>query len=465
MQKFDIYLRATSTKAALVDAYNNSGAGKAALVFGMGAELVLHLFKSEGEEDLYAAADLSDYVSWVFYSDSDYDSRTTPKLRVDDGIYIDNDGAVHIPIDNTATAEMAAYLGTAESKDLRNELVGMAAGSTIPDFCVQWDMSIRNRVGVEGGGQPEPVADSNYTAAQVDAIIAAANEVQYSEDGDAWSSTYTSGCIYRRYRNGAVSGAAWTIENLAAGPQGATYFPYIGYAADSDGTDFSVTPSNGLKWRGEFHSTRYIPADDLAYSDFVSAGAAFVKFLGDDGNGDMSTSDYVAAGGTGVVLSAGHANKVPWGGVENPPAKYPPSSHSHSAADIADGARQTVFASSGAAELYLDRQVIVNEVVVSDGIITLDFSAVRPSSGGTAYAAAPGDVFTWEYWCKASVSVSAIAVGSSLSIKVLEGHDLPDDLPARGSVTIHAFAVRGHYKSGASQNLQLAVNYLYSTEA
>ena len=465
MQKIDTYLRVASVKATPVDQYNNTISDKASLVLGMAAEIILHLFKTDAEEDIFTAEDLANYVSWVFYADSDYNHATTPKLRIDSGIYVDDDGAIHIPIDDTATAEMVAFIGQAETKDLKTEIIAMMAGSTIPDFCVQWEISIRNRIGDEGGGQPAPVADSNYTAAQVNALFAAANEVEYSADGENWTSAYSSGAIYRRYRNSAVSGAVWTIENLVIGPKGDTYYTYIGYAADAEGTDFSVTPDNSRKWKAEFHSTDIIASSDLAYSHFVSAGAVWYREVGTDGTGDMNSSDYVSSGGSGVVLKAQSANAVDWNGVTSKPSSFSPAAHSHTFQDISDGARQTVFATSAPTELYLNRQIIQNTSVNSNGLLNIDFSAIRNSSGGSVYNASAGDVFTWEYWMKTNTNVIQISVGSSLSIKVLDDHDLPDEIPMKGSITLHAFAIRGFYKAGASQNLQLTVNYLYSTEA
>ena len=466
MQKIDTYLRVASVKATPVDQYNNTISDKASLVLGMAAEIILHLFKTDAEEDIFTAEDLANYVSWVFYADSDYNHATTPKLRIDSGIYVDDDGAIHIPIDDTATAEMVAFIGQAETKDLKTEIIAMMAGSTIPDFCVQWEISIRNRIGDEGGGQPAPVGDSNYTAAQVNALFAAANEVEYSADGENWTSAYSSGAIYRRYRNSAVSGAVWTIENLAIGPKGDTYYTYIGYAADAEGTDFSVTPDNSRKWKAEFHSTDIIASSDLAYSHFVSAGAVWYREVGTDGTGDMNSSDYVSSGGSGVVRKAQSANAVDWSGIANKPSAFTPATHKHQMKDISDGARQTVFssASSSAMELYLDKHIIQNNSVISNGVLNIDFGAVKVSSGGSAYNASNGDVFTWEYWVKANAALISIGVGSSLTIKALEDHALPEDLPMRGTITIHAFAIRGFYKSGASQNLQLTVNYLYSTE-
>lgn len=470
MQKFDVFLRAASVKAVLVDQYNNSNSTKCSLTRGMAAEIILHLFKSENENDVFTADDLQ-FASWIFYADVDYDHDTTPKLVITDGITIDEDGCIHIPIDDTNTQEMAAYLGKAETKDLKAEIVGFNSGSTLPDFCLQWDISIRNRIGEEGGGSPAPVHDSNYTAAQVNALFAASNSVEYSSDGENWSAQYEAGATQRRYKNSAIPGADWTVEYLAAGAPGTsgqdgkTYYSYDGYAADSNGTDFSITPDANRIWKAEFHSTEYIVPEEIAFSHFQEAGAVWVKYIGENGNGDMSTSDYVDPEGNGVVRKASSALTVPYAGIQNLPQTFPPSVHEHQMQQISDGARQTVYAASSTPELYLNRQIIQNTKIISNGILDIDFTAVKDSSGGTAYNASAGDVFTWEYWVKANANIVSLSVGSSLTMKVLDNHALPETLPLRGSITIHAFAIRGFYRSAASQHLQLTVNYLYSTEA
>lgn len=479
MQQLDIYLRAASVKAVLVDQFNNTISTKASITRGMQAEFILHLFHSDEEESLFTAEDLAAFTSWAWYADSDYDLTTTPKLQVLTGIYVDADGCIHIPVDETNTAELITYLSTSESKDLKCELVGLSSGETKPGFILQWDFSVRNRIGGEGTGQPTPVGDSSYTRSQVDALFAASNMVEYSSDGESWTSDYISGATQRRYKNSAISGAEWTVEALVAGPDGSdgkngiTYHLYVGYAADSAGADFSISAAESRKYRAEFHSTDYI--ETPALSHFTSAGATWLKYLGDDGSsgaagsGDMSTSDYVSSGGSGVVISASHAasaDAVSWSGITGKPSAYTPADHHHIAAEITDGARQTVFAGSSAAELYLNRQIIQRTGLISNGILNFDFTGIKVSSGGSLYAGSAGDVFTWEYWVFATTDIINISVGSALTISALEDEPLPEDLPVKGgNSTLHAFAVRAFYKSGAVQNLKLTVNYLYSTEA
>lgn len=475
MQQFDVYLRAQSVKATLVDQFNNANSTKCSLTRGMQAELVLHLFHAEDMESVFTLEELQ-FVSWAFCADSDYDVQTTPKLRVVEGIFVDENALIHIPILNANTQELIDYLGSNESKDLKCELVAMPAGDVLPAFCLQWEISIRNRIGDEGTGQPEPLDDQHYTRSQVDAIIAASNTVQYSVDGIDWFDECPPGATQRRYKNSCVSGADWTIESLVQGPAGSdgedgkdgkTICLYVGYAADADGTDFSTTPANSRKYRAEFHDSNLISEPTLA--DFVGAGATWVKYLGDDGldgSGDMSTGDYVSAGGTGVVVSARRAGAVAWSGIDGKPSAFAPTAHNHSAAEISDGARQTVFRGATPQILPINRHIVQQTNIVGNGVLNIDFNSIVVSSGGAAYVGSAGDVFTWEYWVFANADIVSVNLGSSLTISALEDEPLPEELPTKGGdSTLHAFAVRAFYKSGAAQNMKVTVNYLYSTEA
>ncbi len=458
MQQFDIYLRAASVKAALVDQFNNANSAKVSLTRGMQAELVLYLFHTSEEDSKYTAEELSAFVAWNFCADSDYDLKTTPKLRVSSGITVAEDGGIHIPVLETNTEEVIAYLGNSESKDLKCELVGMTEGETIPDFCLQWEISIRNRIGGEGTGQPTPVEDGNYTAAQVNAILAAPNEVEYTADGETWTADCPPGATHRRYKNSAVSGAVWTVESLvrgadgSVGSSGATFYPYVAYASNNAGADFSLIPTDNLKYKAEFFTSVVISAPVL--DDFNSAGATWIKYIGDngsngkDGNGDMSTSDFVSAGGTGVVVSAAHANSAGAVAWENVTGKI-------------DRARQTL--AGGSNTLFIDTDIISCTSNIANGALQIDFPNIR--NGASAYTGKAGDIFTWEYHIRATAAIGTITVGSSSTIKPLDSGSFPQELPLIGGhVTLHVFTVRGRYKSGAVNNLSLIVNHAYSEE-
>ena len=183
MQTITMYLRAASVRGTLVDEWNQQLTSLPALTRGMRAELVLKLVDSNGDP----LAGLDAYCAWDFAVADDWDTSTTPQLRVTEGIAVEGN-AVRVPLTETNTQELIAALGTNESATFGCELAGFEAGEATPGFLLQFDISIRNRRADAGTGTPEPVSDGSYSAAQVRALFAAGLEVQLSRDGVTWKS-------------------------------------------------------------------------------------------------------------------------------------------------------------------------------------------------------------------------------------------------------------------------------------
>lgn len=82
------------------------------------------------------------------------------------------------------------------------------------------------------------------------------------------------------------------IPKGADGQDGQSTYTYVAYASDASGSNFSLSPSNSLKYRAEIHVGTAIPSP--AASDF--SGATWVKYIGDDGggsgSGDMTKTVY-----------------------------------------------------------------------------------------------------------------------------------------------------------------------------
>lgn len=70
------------------------------------------------------------------------------------------------------------------------------------------------------------------------------------------------------------------------GEAGTSSYTYVAWAADSNGTDFSLTPSNTRKYRAEIHPA--YPIANPAASDFAGL---WVKALGDDGDNAFTVDD------------------------------------------------------------------------------------------------------------------------------------------------------------------------------
>ncbi|MBQ3807382.1 MAG: hypothetical protein II840_05445, partial [Kiritimatiellae bacterium] len=215
-----------------------------ALTRGMRAELVLKLVDSNGTP----LEGLDAYASWDFAVANDWDTTTTPQLRVTEGITVEGN-AVRVPLTETNTEELIAALGTNESATFGCELAGFETGETTPGFLLQFDISIRNRRADAGTGRPAPVSDGSYTAAQIRALFAAKMAVQLSDDGETWydaeiDETVPETAKWYRFRN-ALVGNGWSDPlPLIAGPRGIAGTIEVGtVTTGAAGTQAEVTNS------------------------------------------------------------------------------------------------------------------------------------------------------------------------------------------------------------------------------
>ena len=244
MQTITMYLRAASVKGTLVDEWNQQVSSLPALTRGMRAELVLKLVDSNGTP----LEGLDAYASWDFAVANDWDTTTTPQLRVTEGITVEGN-AVRVPLTETNTEELIAALGTNESATFGCELAGFETGETTPGFLLQFDISIRNRRADAGTGRPAPVSDGSYTAAQIRALFAAKMAVQLSDDGETWydaeiDETVPETAKWYRFRN-ALVGNGWSDPlPLIAGPRGIAGTIEVGtVTTGAAGTQAEVTNS------------------------------------------------------------------------------------------------------------------------------------------------------------------------------------------------------------------------------
>ena len=222
MQVITMYLRATSVKATLVDEWNQPVSVLPALTRGLRAELVLKLLDENGER---FGAERLDYAAWDFAVANDWDTETTPQLRVCEGIEV-VDGDIRIPLTETNTDELVTALGKNEQATFGCELAGFTTGETNPEFLIQFDIIVRNRRADAGTGRPEPVGDGSYTAAQIRALFAASMEIQISDDAATWRDAPNDGGFpiepakWYRFRN-SLAGHDWSDPiPLPPGPMG-----------------------------------------------------------------------------------------------------------------------------------------------------------------------------------------------------------------------------------------------------
>lgn len=483
MQNTTFYVAANETLGVVKDYANAKTVTPPTLVRGVAACLKMRLFASRDGMDAYPISAFANIVSWQWAMDNDFNESTAYKLVGDNGdiavatVTESIDGEeiscteISIPMSGMNTAELAAWLGTEKSKSgLAGELVGLDAGGGQIFILQVENFTVRNRI--TSIGNPTPVDPDYLTAAQVNALIAAGIAVQYSVDGTTlWHDAQTAADRFIRVRSANSADAVWSEAiGLVAGPQGepgSDAFCYVAYASDSTGANFSLMPTNGLKFRAEIHSDAEIPTPTA--EDF--ADAVWVKYIGDDGTGvgDMVKSTY-DTNDDGKVNSADEADHaasadaVPWSGVTGKPSTFTPSSHEHAMADISNPGYQKVYSASNPKTLYLDSPVLRNTSSNSSGTIELEFTAIQTENGGSAYSVPDGVLLTWEYHVLCSAQVTGVSVGSVNCSMV--GINIPETLElVNGNATYHVFVIRALYKSGAVNNVRYQANYAYSYEA
>ena len=477
MQETIFYVAAGETVGTVRDYANAKTVAAPTLVRGVAACLRMRLFARKEGLERYPADALDGIVRWQWAMDSDFNEATSYKLQADNSAItigeveddIDGDENTYtefrIPIPEMNSEELSTWIGTDKSKSgLHGELVGYnAEGAEV--FILQVEnFTLRNRI--TSLGSPTPVSADYLTASQVAALVAAGLECQFSADGEAWHGVQGDGedHVRFRFRN---TGGVWTEPvRLQPGPQGEagrSSYTYVAYASSSGGDNFSMTPSNALKFRAEIQTDT--ETEEFSPADFAGK---WVKYIGDDGAGagDMKAADY-DPDGDGVVdhaKSAENADSVSWEHVAGAPETFPPAAHSHGMDSISDPVRQTTRSEANPSTLYLNKPVLLNSAAVNAATLNIDFTSVKTVPGGDAYTGVPGDMLTWEYHVKATREITSVAVGSLNSSMTPVG--IPDTLPlAGGNATWHVFTVRGIYRSGVPNNLTFQINYCYSYEA
>lgn len=302
MQEIILYATANEVLARVRDRANAKAATPPTLARGCGFRLKIRLFANAYDDTPYPLSNLANITSWAFVMDSDWDSATPFKVVADAGeitvgeVQDQYEGEVVtyteavVPVSETNTEELAAWLGSEEGKDgLNAELIGYD-GTGEEAFVLQIKgFSVRNRLG--SVGDPTPIPSEYLNADQVRALIASGAVLQFSPDGTTWKDSQEDGDIYLRFRSASAASAAWSPAiALPMGVDGASAYIYVAYASDSMGSNFSLEPTSGLKYRAELHTN--IPLDSPSAADF--SGVTWVKYIGDDGAGagDMTKAVY-----------------------------------------------------------------------------------------------------------------------------------------------------------------------------
>ena len=227
------------------------------------------------------------------------------------------------------------------------------AGETLPDTILQDTFYALGSVMGLDDKAPESADPEYYTSAQIQALLNAGYELEFSADGESWHAGQADGDLYYHYRNRQIggewsdkimipkgekgdpapelktqysadgstlwhdgyaegdaymrtssdNGESWSVAIRILGQQGtagSSSYTYVAYASDTSGSGFSLTPSDTLKYRAEIHSEIAIESPDA--DDF--SGAVWVKYIGSDGTSGTSAG-FGAPDATAETLTAG----------------------------------------------------------------------------------------------------------------------------------------------------------------
>ena len=320
-----MYVAASGTLGQVRDYANARNVNAPIFTRGFGAVLKLRLFPMTDVQTQYPISSLSGIVSWNCVFDTDFNQSTTPKLVADAGeVYVHeatetiNGSAkkfteVVIPISDMNTQELVTLIGNNEVvSNLIMELIGVdGEGNEVFGLQVK-GFSVRNRINY--GGSPTTIDPEYLTATQARALVASGVVRQFSDDGENWHASQTSDDLYYRERSASDASSAWSSPiALLRGPQGdpgnsgTSTYTYVAYAADTHGTDFSLTPNEERIYRAEIHVNEEIASP--TFSDFTDANAVWVQYIWPEED-ESSSSSSVSGDMTKAVYDTNNDGKV-----------------------------------------------------------------------------------------------------------------------------------------------------------
>ena len=184
MQEIKVYVSAENSVGTLRDYANAKSQSAPPLVRDVDVVLKLRLFAATGSIEPYPIEQLQSVRAWKFVMDRDFDDKTQCIFQADDESItvaevtdtVDETEytytEVSVPISNTNSEELAAWLGTSKQQTgLSAELAGYDdSGATV--FVLQLEgFSVRNRLTATGA--PTELESDYWTEAQVRAFTAA----------------------------------------------------------------------------------------------------------------------------------------------------------------------------------------------------------------------------------------------------------------------------------------------------
>lgn len=320
MQDITFYVNGATPLGVVRDYANARSLVAPTLMKAVEARLHLRLFADGDGMTPYPISAFSSVVSWEWSMAQDFDAATARLLVSDAGqitvdTVTDTIGDVEytytefsIPISDMNTEELVAWLGNAESKSgLHGELVGVDSNGDDVFVLQVLDFTMRGRLG--NTGSPTVIEPEYLNADQVRALVAAGFVMQFSVDGESWHDTQAVTDRYMRWRSATSASATWSPPfSVVFGTDGESSYLYIGYAEDSSGTGFSLTPALTRPYVAYVVSDTAISSPTLA--DFTALGAVWIRFIGQDGTNGLNGSSLTPQNILAVSNDTIEANKV-----------------------------------------------------------------------------------------------------------------------------------------------------------
>ena len=178
------YLRITESGSVPVDKENRAVTSNKYPTISFTERPMLRMRPLHDDGKPYTKADFSDYVSFEFGIDNDWDRNTTPKVHAVSGkdeftvaeVTIDDITYVEISVELNGNSIPFGELFKPQERRILNgvyaELSAFNTGSTLPDFIIQFPFILGNKLLDVNSASPDEPIDNFYTVAQMQALFA-----------------------------------------------------------------------------------------------------------------------------------------------------------------------------------------------------------------------------------------------------------------------------------------------------
>lgn len=143
MQEINTYLQVNGAAAVLVDQYNQPTSSSATPKITRGVKCNWNLILLAPDGTAYPAEQLTGLAFQLVLAE-DWKDETPPLVHVTAGITV-SANKITIPVIDTNTPEIAAYVSGSASKAIGAECAGYVTGEDSPSFLIQFDAAIGNR--------------------------------------------------------------------------------------------------------------------------------------------------------------------------------------------------------------------------------------------------------------------------------------------------------------------------------